>query len=77
MHSKSTINFKCKVVLFLCEYWVNKLRRYLESYFMEIANKKSVYQDIYVISLSTRCIKTIVGFYNIPDTDTDTEYQTL
>jgi hypothetical protein len=24
-------------------------------------------------ALSTRCIKTIVGFYNVPDTDTDTD----
>jgi hypothetical protein len=24
-------------------------------------------------ALSTRCIKTIVGFYNVPDTDADTD----
>jgi hypothetical protein len=24
----------------------------------------------------TRCIKTIVGFYNVPDTDTDRQIQT-
>jgi hypothetical protein len=32
--------------LFLCEYWVHKLSRYLKSYFMEIASKISVYQHI-------------------------------
>ena len=32
----------------------------------EISNHKLTYICIY-----TRCIKNIVGFYNVPDTDTD------
>jgi hypothetical protein len=38
---------------------VKKLSRYLKSYFMEITNKKSVYQHMYLISNFMK----IIGYY--------------